>query len=509
MDELSLQTNGRAPHRGMTLRDAVLPLFRRRGLVTLLFLGILGGALLGGLVAPRQYEAEMKILVNRSRVDAVVTPNAEAPPTVSAPVVTEEDMNSEVELLKSRDLLQQVVVACGLDSKRGSRIERFEERTRRALHVGETPQSARIARAVQDLHDRLVVDPLKKTELIRVAYAAHDPERAAYVLQTLATLYEEKHAAVHRSPGTFRFFDQETERYRTELAAAEAKLTNFDAKASLVSPAEQEQLVLQQLSQFEADLHSDEASAYAAGSRARAIEERSKTTPERETTQVRKLDNAQLLANLESTLLSLELKRREMLIKYAPTYPPVKEVEEQIADAQQAIAAARQEPMADVTTDRVPASDWMATELAKADADRAQFEAQASATERVVKRYQANAQQLDREGAAQQDLAREVKAAEDNYLLYVHKREEARISDALDSKRIVNVSIAEAATVPALPDSHLGWVLVGGLFAAGMTSVGAAYAVDRLDPSFRTPEELGSYLDVKVLASIPDGEGRS
>ncbi len=509
MDELSLRTDESGPQYRMTLRDAVTPLFRRRGLVALIFLGIFAGALLGGLLAPREYEAEMKILVNRSRLDDVVTPDAEAPPSVAVPEVTEEDMNSEVELLKSRDLLQQVVVTCGLDSPRSFALHRVDQRVRRALHMAEPNEDARIARAVQDLHDRLVVDPLKKTELIRVAYAARDPQRAAYVLQTLATLYEEKHAAVHHSPGTFRFFDQETDHYRAELAAAEARLTNFDSKESLVSPAEQEQLVLQQLSQFEADLHADEASAYAAGSRARELEDQSKAVPERQTTQIRKLDNAQLLANLESTLLSLELKRREMLIKYSPSYPPVTEVEAQIADAQQALSAARQTPMEDISTDRVPASDWMATELVKADADRAQFEAQAAATERVVKRYQADAEQLDQKGAVQQDLVRDVKAAEDSYLLYVHKREEARISDALDNKRIVNVSIAEAATVPAFPDSHLGWVLVGGFFAAGMTSIGAAYTADRLDPSFRTPEELGRYLDVKVLASIPDGEGRS
>ena len=121
-----------------------------------------------------------------------------------------------------------------------------------------------------------------------------------------------------------------------------------------------------------------------------------------------------------------------------------------------------------------------------------------------MNRYERTAQTLDAKGAKQDDLARNVKTAEDNYLLYLHKREEARISDALDSKRIVNVSIAEAATVPALPTLHLGWVLIGGFFAASTVSIGTAYAVDGMDPSFRTADELGRYLDLKVLASIPE-----
>lgn len=510
MDELAIRATEHDLAPRMTLRDALMPLFRRRVLAMIIFLGIFAGVLIGELILPSEYEAEMKVLVNHSRVDTIVTPEADAQPSVAIPEVSEEDLNSEVELLKSRDLLQQVVLACGLESQQHSAIfERFGQSIRQAFGIAEPTQDAQIARSVEELHDRLVVDPLKKTALIQVAYAGRDPRQAAHVLQTLATLYEEKHAAVHHSPGTFSFFDQETDRYRRELAAAEARLTSFDAKESVVAPAEQEQLVLQQLSQFEADLHADEASAYAARARARAIQNQSATVPERQTTQMRKLDNAQLLANLESTLLSLELKDREMLIKYAPTYPPVKEVEEQIADTRRAISAARQSPVEETTTDRVPAQDWMTTELAKADADRAQFEGQAAATERVVQRYQAAAQQLDEKGAVQSDLARDVKTAEDNYLLYVRKREEARISDALDSKRIVNVSIAEAATVPAIPTSHLGWALVGGLFAAGMTSLGTVYAADRLDPSFRNPDELRRYLDVKVLASIPERRARS
>jgi uncharacterized protein involved in exopolysaccharide biosynthesis len=159
-----------------------------------------------------------------------------------------------------------------------------------------------------------------------------------------------------------------------------------------------------------------------------------------------------------------------------------------------------------VTTDRLPAQDWIATELSRAETDRIGLNAQADATAQVVRHYQGLAQRLDTKGLEQTDLVRNVKTAEDNYLLYVRKREEARISDALDSKRIVNVAIAEAATVPALPTLQLAWILIGGFFAASVVSVGTAYAVDRLDPSFRTPDELYRYLDTRVLASIPSGE---
>jgi uncharacterized protein involved in exopolysaccharide biosynthesis len=403
-------------------------------------------------------------------------------------------------------LLERVAIACALNSEPKSGWNRWLERVGNAMRgTGTTPQT-QLARAVQDLEQRLIVDPMKKTDLIRVTYASHDPAQAAQVLQTLATMYQEKHAAVHRPPGTFLFFEQETARYREELANAEARLMDFNSREGIVEAATQKQLVLQQLSQFEAEWQQAQTNSHQAGARAQALRRQAAATPARQTTQVTTIANAQLLATLESTLLSLEMKRSELLTKYAPSYTPVREVELQIRDARTAITEAQQSPVEQVTTDRLPAQDWMTTELARAETDRAALDAQSDATAQVVRRYEGMARTLDAKGTQQVDLARNVKTAEDNYVLYVRKREEARISDALDSKRIVNVAIAEAATVPALPTLHLAWILIGGFFAAGIVSVGSAYAVDRLDGSFHTPDELHRYLDTRVLASIPSGE---
>ena len=506
MDQLAIRQSERPPVLALSLRDAIAPVFRQRRVAAWLFCGIFAGALLAGLLAPRKYEAEMKILVNRERVDPVVTPDPAVPVAAEPqPVVTEEDINSEVELIKSQDLLEQVVEASGLANAKESSWARAMERVSDFLHGAKPSPATRLARDVQRLENNLIIDPLKKTTLIRVAYSSRDPQRAARVLQTLATLYQEKHAAVHRPPGTFQFFDQEAQRYRDELAAAESHLIEFDNQKNVIDAAAQKQLVLQQLSQFESELQLAQAESSAMARRAAAIRQEEVSTPLRQTSGETTLDNAPLLAQLEGTLLGLELKRSEMLSRYSPEYAPVKELEQQIADARSAVEQALQSPLRQVTTDRSPAQDWMATELAKAETDRAQMQAETAAKARVVANYEAEAHRLDQQGAVQQSLLRNAKTAEDSYLLYVRKREDARISDALDSRRIVNVSIAEAATVPAYSTLHLAWILLGGFFAAGAIGIGGACAVDRLDPRFRTPEELGRYLDTRVLAAIPRG----
>ncbi len=491
------QERGLAP--GKTLRDAVAPLFRQRNMALLVFLGVFGGIMLTALLMPRTYQAEMKIFVNRDRADSVVSP---APTTEAAPVpsVSQEDLNSEVELLTSRDLLNEVVLSCGLERTRYSWWTRVSDHF---FFFGEDSPAVRLARSERYLRNSLTVEPLQKTTVIRVAYSSRDPRLAAKVLRTIATLYQEKHAAVHRPAGSFTFFDQETTLYQRQLADAEAQQISFNRREGTVDPAVEQQLALEQMSKFEAEQQQDESDADAASARLQALREEEQASPKRQTTEMRETGNAQLLAQLKSTLLSLELKHSDMLVKYAPSYPPVKDIETQIAETQKAIWTAEQSPVSEVTTDRVPAQDWIATEMAKAEADRAQFAAEAESMRRTIRRYQTAAIRLESDDRTEADLTRAVKTAEDNYLLYLGKREEARISDALDDRRIVNVSIAEAPAAPALPDEHFGWMFFAGLFAAGVSGIGAAYAADRLDSSFHTPDELTRYLDLKVLAAIP------
>jgi uncharacterized protein involved in exopolysaccharide biosynthesis len=106
----------------------------------------------------------------------------------------------------------------------------------------------------------------------------------------------------------------------------------------------------------------------------------------------------------------------------------------------------------------------------------------------------------------QQDLMRAAKAEEDNYLLYLRKREEARIGDALDEHRILNVAIVEPPVAPALPahSVFLYFLLAFGLATA--FSVGIAFTTEYFDPTIRTPDEACSLLEVPVLAWLPAPE---
>jgi uncharacterized protein involved in exopolysaccharide biosynthesis len=322
------------------------------------------------------------------------------------------------------------------------------------------------------------------------------------VLTTLGNLYLEKHVAVHRPPGAFDFFQQETQEYRKQLADAEARLVDFTHGGTVVSAQLEKEIALQKLAEFDATLRQTGASIAETQQRIGILQKQEASIPTRMVTQVRNQDDAALLSQLRSNLLTLELKRTELLEKFEPTYRPVQEVEAEIAQTRAALAVAEKSQLHEETTDRDPTSEWVSGELAKAKADLAGLQARADTTTLTVRSYQQNARSLEQNEVVQNDLIRTVKATEENYLLYLRKEEEARISDALDRRRILNVAIAEAPTVPSLPSNHRSLTVLVGLLLATLTSAGLAFGSEYLDPTFRTPDELGSFLNLPVLAAM-------
>ena len=90
------------------------PLFRRKRLVSVRFWHSVLLAVLATISLSSTYKCRMEILVNQERLDPSVSSEATSQTPVAPPPLTEEDVNSEVELLLSPDLLEQVVVANGL-----------------------------------------------------------------------------------------------------------------------------------------------------------------------------------------------------------------------------------------------------------------------------------------------------------------------------------------------------------------------------------------------------------
>jgi uncharacterized protein involved in exopolysaccharide biosynthesis len=427
-------------------------------------------------------------------LDPVVTTQAVTGEAVHSEV-TEEDMNTEVQLITSRDLLEQVVVACGLVKPPGL-LARILRKTQPEL---------RLARATDQLESKLTVEPIKKSDIIEVTYHESSPALSRRVLAKLAELYMSKHTAVHREPGTADFFGKQADLYKEAIARTQDKLQQFGQHQGTVAAHTERDDTVQKANEFEANLRQTKASIAEARQRISMLERQISSTPHRMVTLDRNEDS-QLLTGLRQQLTTLQLQRSELLAKFEPTYRPVKDLDVRISQVQQAIVDEEKSPLRQVTTDANPTSTLLDQELARAHVDLSSLTARATSLEQSVMNYRNAAQVLNSKDIQEQALVDDLRQQEQAYTLYLTKRDESRISDALDNNHIVNVVLAEAPTLPYRPTQSASFIMSLGLVLAMMISLGSVCIAEYMDRSFHTPQDVELYLSVPVFAALPDAK---
>lgn len=483
-----------------TLREVIVILFRRKRVIGISFLCVSGLIALLLSFVPNTYNAEMKILVKQTRVDPLVSPNPEQPERVGN--LTEQDLESEAELLKSRDVLEGAAGQCAVQ-KLGIDVWSFVP----VVNAFAAPTPAQqtdllaVTKAARDLAEQMDIVPLKNSDIISVNYSSANPTQAACILKAIGKLYMDKHLAVHRPGGAFEFFKQEAARYKSELDGIETQLASFGQQEQLVTDGTEKEIGVRKLSDYKSSLIDTKTAIAETQARIRKLETLARTTSPRTVKSIRTAPN-EALKDLENQLVTLQMKHTEMQSKFNDNYRPLQDLEKQIEDMKNAIAEARKTPAVEQTTDSNPTGDWLTVELAKARSDLASLQAGTNAEEQAVKEYGSLVLDLDQKNIKREDLVRAQKTAEEKYLLYQRKQEEARIEEELDKQRIVNVAIAEEPSIPVLPEPSPVPLKFGFVFA-GLLSLGFGFATDYYDRSFHTPEEVERYLGLPLLAAMP------
>jgi len=483
----------------INLRDGASALFRRRGLVLFTFLAVVLGTAVVTWRLPSKYESRMKILVKNQRVDVAITPQA----TGGAPVgvdtdVSENEINSEIELLTSRDLLTQVAKDTGLGQAGAA-----------SFWKKPVPEAERIEKAATDLSKDLVITPVKKANVISISYSANSPEVAAAVLKELGELYLEKHLKLHHPTGASDFFKEKADQYETQLHESEKQLSNFQQDNSLVVLSQQKDLTLQKTAEAKAKLLESEAAVNEATNRIKRIEQQLAGTPKRIVTQSKSIPAQYSAERLNTMMVELQNRRTQLLTKFRPDDRLVREVDDQIRTTKDALAKAESQTATEQNTDLNPLRQTLEAEYSRARLEQTGAQARRDTLAAQLRDYESGLRKLEGDTTRHDDLQRQVKETEENYQLYAKKREEARIADELDRQKITNVSIAEAPAVPRIPSSpNRPLNLLLGVFVAAFLSLGTVFTAEMLGDTIHTPRQLEALTGATVLATVPESSRR-
>jgi uncharacterized protein involved in exopolysaccharide biosynthesis len=444
-------------------------------------------------LTPRQYRSEMDILVQNNRGEDQITPQRTMG-TVMVNGVTEEQINSEIELLRSRSLANVVV-----DPQWNDQVASKMPPDRIKAHD----------QAVDQFNKHRSAELVRKSNVIHVTYTASDPQTATQTLSRLLNAFLAKQREIAQPPGTSQFFASEAARYKAQLDQAQEELAAYQQKNQIVSLPDTEQNTDRQINEAHSELRATDARISEMSQRIGTQVAQLKSIPSRQTTQERTIPNDYSVERLNTMLAELQNKRTSLLTKFTPEDRLVQEIDHQIADTKAALSNARQMTSQEHSSDVNPLWQTVTGSIIQNQAERQALKARHSEIEHQIGSLRASLSNTEGSTVAFSTLRQKVTDLENNYQLYTQKRDEAQMADAMNENKLLNVAVAQNPTfamTPFRPKPVLD-IALGGFTALFLASFMVFFA-EMGRSTLATPREVDRLLRHPLLATVPLGRNR-
>ncbi len=386
------------------------------------------------IVTKKQYRSDMKYLVQNARSTAVLSSDRSSSSVVN--IVTEEQMNSELEILQSEDVLSAV-------ADPGWKAEDAKNRTQDEVR--------KHSLTIKALSEHLTVDPIAKEDVMSVSYIAGSPQEAYNVLSSLSAAYLVRHEQLRRPTGASSFFVEQAAVYEEAWKTATQNLVNFQQQHKLVSVSSSEESLQRSIVANEEVLQNTRLKLSESDASIHGGESLISDVSPRQQTQQRKVPNEQLLQQLKSTLVGLSNRRVELLNRYKPTDRLVTELDQQISETNTAIKAESSNKNVEDTTDVNPSWQQLKTSLLQEQVNHHALQAARGELEQQLGQLRSQMSETQGLEVTYQQLRARADEAQSNYKTFVEKRDLARAEDAMDANKILNVTVMQTPTFHYAP----------------------------------------------------------
>jgi polysaccharide biosynthesis transport protein len=459
---------------------------RRWTLAVAALLGTLAGIL---VTLPRTplYRARTTLEVQNMNSDFLNTRqiNPVAGEDSTANVLT--DVQTQMKILESEDLIQRVIDKLREDHKLGSALRRHGLLSwlREQLHLGNrNPANADYLLRKMAMAN-LTVRQMGQTRMIEISYQSSDPQFAADFLNTFGAEYIKSNleARWKMSEHTGEWLAAQLEGMRVKLQKSEAALQEYAHRSGLLftSPPsgngpDKTNVSEEKLRQLQEELSRAQADRVAAQARYEVAKSQPPET-------LGDVLNDQFLRTLQGKLTDLRRQKAELVSIYTPKYENVRMVDAQIQSLQTEFEKERAAILGRIRNDYTAA-------LGRERILAADYSAQSQ----VV---------MDQAGKSIQYniLKRE---ADSNRQIYEAMLQQVKETSVASAIRASNIRIVDPAQIPREPFSpNLPFNSALGLFTGTVLGAGLALIRERGDRSLQFPGETPLWTKLPELGVIP------
>lgn len=453
-----------------TVNDVDVDLGRLFGSLRSRWRRVLGVALLAALAAfvlatlmTPKYKAETRILIE-TRESVFTRPDATR--TADAPILDEQGVTSQVEVITSTDLLKKVAAELGLQ-----KLPEFDEAARMSAldHVlvllglrhdpRLIPPEERVLAA---LRERLEVYRVEKSRVIVVEVWSEDPGLAAAIPNTIADEYIALNSGAKLAADTDAadWLGPEIAELSKKVKEAEARVAGFRASADLPAAGQANaSLATQQLTEVSSELSRVRAARAAADANAQRMRAALAAGGSLET--LPEVISSPLIQRLRENEIQLRADIADLSTTLLENHPRIRSLRAQLANLERQIRTEAQNVLEGLVNES-RAAQMRETELT-AELNRLKA-ASANADEKTVE-----LRALERDAAAQRDLL-------ESYM--TRYREAASRRDA--SYQPADARIFSRAVEPAEPFSPKKLAIVATAFVGTLLLMVVATLLEEL-----------------------------
>lgn len=473
----------------VSLRDVLFIIFTKFHVLVGIFVLIVMVTAGVGFFSDPVYYVSGSVLV-KPVLESNVKLQAPTPSFLSVNPVSQQDINSETKIIKSQELLREVVREMNLYQETAPKnilsrtIRAFVKKIRSTLiRLGISSEISIEEKAVKRLQDKLKIEPGTISNVIDVSLSGSSPEKIAATLNTLLKKYIDSHIELYSPKVGKDFFSEQGALYARKLDKAEKKLKAFKRQWSVIDIAAQNEADVKLLGILRQNLAMTQANIIERRTKLLAQKKNLSENGEIETfTEEYRND---LLTEYVKVLAPLLTERARIASNYTDSSTKYKTINLQIDQIRENLNTLRE---------RI----FKGSEL-----DLNALLGFESTLKKEIAAVEQRAVLLSQKEIDLAHLIRDVRQNEKNYILYLEKTEEARIEEQKQAAKVSNVSVinwAQKPTIPVFPKKGLMILLsvAVGLFLG----VGGAFAAYYLDHTIKTPENLARYSERPVLTTV-------
>jgi len=461
----------------VTFRDYLRVIHERKRIIFIAFIVVVASTAYFTFTSPKVYEATATLMIESRESNGSILEFSYYP-------VGRNVIQNYREILKSRTVAEQTA-------------NRLRDRSI-------SPSTPKHVYSVDELMKQISVEPIRDTDILKVAARAPTPEDAAIIANTVTDVFIEQQSAVVRGEFTEqrRFVEEQLPIIKEKLHKSEEELRAFKEKYKFVALSEETKEITQKLAEFDKLYSQAQTNLNTTLSRLSYLEgeaQQQKALPE----DIAKVSSPYIL-DLRKKLVSLESNYSMYLVQGLPEDNPkmvalkrsISDTKTKLTEETQKIAS-RQIP----SLDPLSYTQELVDKILALKAEVAALIAKRDALKLVRQEY---ASKLDSLPATELKLARLKRERELNantYQMLMKKYEEVKIAEA---GKISNVRIVDKARIPKAPvrpRTKLNLILA--IIVGLGLGLGVAFLLEYTDTSVKTPRDIERYSNLPLLGSIP------